>query len=357
MVGEFTRQAPGRRAARLLLATGPVAGGCWAAALILGRAWTWPVPATARIGFAAVLLLAVLALLAAATSRHSYQRTRLAAARQPGHPASWTRQQSPPPRSPRRPSRPRWAPPWPSASGGSRSPPGCCPASPPASCPLWTCGVWRGRNERTSRRFSRRCRRSSGRRRRCARPGGCVTWSRTSSATTTWARGPARARGPGPVPARPYQRRRAGAIRHAQPGAAAGAAGRSPAAPGVPAALGGRAGLVETLIHHQDIRRGLARPRPVPAERLLPALRTALIAPDIRGLWRIRGLRLVATDLRFSAGVGPEVRGAAEALLMAIAGRRGVVERTVRTRPGKACRPHRRPMTTSAPQPMHTRRT
>ena len=34
---------------------------------------------------------------------------------------------------------------------------------------------------------------------------------------------------------------------------------------GVPAALGGRAGLVETLIHHQDIRRALARPRPIPA--------------------------------------------------------------------------------------------
>ena len=78
VVGEFTRQAPGRRAARLLLATGPAAGGCWAAALVLSRAWTWPVPATARLGFGAVLLLAVLALLAAATSRHSYQRTRLA---------------------------------------------------------------------------------------------------------------------------------------------------------------------------------------------------------------------------------------------------------------------------------------
>jgi hypothetical protein len=78
VVGEFTRQAPGRRAARLLLATGPVAGLCWAAALILNRAWTWPVPATLRASFGAVLLLAVLALLAAATSRHSYQRTRLA---------------------------------------------------------------------------------------------------------------------------------------------------------------------------------------------------------------------------------------------------------------------------------------
>jgi hypothetical protein len=79
----FTRQAPGRRAARLLLATGPVVGLCWGTALILARAWTWPVPATARLGFGATLLLAIAALAAAATSRHSYQRTRLAAAASP----------------------------------------------------------------------------------------------------------------------------------------------------------------------------------------------------------------------------------------------------------------------------------
>ncbi len=103
---------------------------------------------------------------------------------------------------------------------------------------------------------------------------------------------------------------------------------------GLPALLGGRVALVETLIHHQDIRRALARPRPIPAERLLPALRVALIAPDIRGLWRIRGVRLVATDLRFSAGAGPEVRGAAEAVLMAMAGRRGVVSEL--SGPGRA---------------------
>lgn len=94
---------------------------------------------------------------------------------------------------------------------------------------------------------------------------------------------------------------------------------------GVPAALGGRVGLVEGLIHHQDIRRPLGLPRVIPAERLLPALRVAVIAPDIAGLWRIRGVRLLATDLNFSFGAGPEVRGTAETLLMAIAGRRGVV--------------------------------
>jgi hypothetical protein len=83
VLGEFTRQAPGRRAARLLLATGPVAGSCWAVALILARAWTWPVPAAVRVGFGAALLLAVAGLAAAATSRRSYQRTRLAAVASP----------------------------------------------------------------------------------------------------------------------------------------------------------------------------------------------------------------------------------------------------------------------------------
>jgi uncharacterized protein (TIGR03083 family) len=91
------------------------------------------------------------------------------------------------------------------------------------------------------------------------------------------------------------------------------------------AALGGRVALTEGLIHHQDIRRALGTQRAIPPERLPPALRLALIAPDIGGLWHYRGLRLVATDLDFSTGIGPEVRGTAEALLMTMAGRRGVV--------------------------------
>ena len=94
---------------------------------------------------------------------------------------------------------------------------------------------------------------------------------------------------------------------------------------GLSAALGGRVALVEGVIHHQDIRRGLGLPRAIPSQRLLIALRWALLGPDIGGLWRIRGVRVVATDLGFSAGAGPEVRGAAEALLMTMAGRRGVV--------------------------------
>jgi hypothetical protein len=76
VIGEFTRQAPGRRAARLLLATGPAVGLCWAAAMFLGHDGSWSVPAPARLGLGVVLALAVLALAIAATSRHSYRRTR-----------------------------------------------------------------------------------------------------------------------------------------------------------------------------------------------------------------------------------------------------------------------------------------
>jgi uncharacterized protein (TIGR03083 family) len=90
---------------------------------------------------------------------------------------------------------------------------------------------------------------------------------------------------------------------------------------GQPAALGGRAGLTETLIHHHDIRRALGQPRAVPAERLRTALHTAVIAPDIASPWQLRGVRLVATDLPFSAGIGLLAEGPAEAILMTIGGR------------------------------------
>jgi uncharacterized protein (TIGR03083 family) len=107
---------------------------------------------------------------------------------------------------------------------------------------------------------------------------------------------------------------------------------------GLPAALGGRVALIEGIIHHQDIRRSLGAPRTIPQQRLLPALRTALIAADAGGFWRARGVRLVATDVPFSFGVGPEVRGGAEALLMALAYRRGVVGELTGPGQGKLAR-------------------
>jgi hypothetical protein len=80
VVGEFTRQAPGRAAARTLLAIGPVVGGCW----IATRWWAWPLPAATRLVFTAVLLVTISGLAAAATSRRSYRRTRLTAVAGPG---------------------------------------------------------------------------------------------------------------------------------------------------------------------------------------------------------------------------------------------------------------------------------
>ncbi|MFC5136726.1 maleylpyruvate isomerase family mycothiol-dependent enzyme [Actinomycetospora rhizophila] len=90
---------------------------------------------------------------------------------------------------------------------------------------------------------------------------------------------------------------------------------------GLTARFGGRIGLVDGLIHHQDIRRALGAPREVPVERLATALPFARVAPPIRAFSRARGLHLVATDLDWSSGKGPTVEGRAEPLLMAIAGR------------------------------------
>lgn len=91
---------------------------------------------------------------------------------------------------------------------------------------------------------------------------------------------------------------------------------------GLPAGFGGMIGLVDGMIHQQDIRRPLAIPRTIPPQRLRAALDFARFAPLIRGAWRARGVRLVATDLDWSYGRGPQVRGSGEALLMAMAGRR-----------------------------------
>ncbi len=91
---------------------------------------------------------------------------------------------------------------------------------------------------------------------------------------------------------------------------------------GLGAGFGGRIALTDNMIHQQDIRRPLGLPRVVAADRLRVALDFARWAPLIRGAWRARGVRLVADDLDWSAGRGPEVRGGGEALLLVMAGRR-----------------------------------
>jgi uncharacterized protein (TIGR03083 family) len=91
---------------------------------------------------------------------------------------------------------------------------------------------------------------------------------------------------------------------------------------GLTAQFGYRVALTDGAIHQQDIRRPLGLPREIPPERLRVILDFAMVAPPTGAFVRTRGLRLVATDLDWSSGRGTaEVRGPAEALLMAASGR------------------------------------
>jgi uncharacterized protein (TIGR03083 family) len=95
---------------------------------------------------------------------------------------------------------------------------------------------------------------------------------------------------------------------------------------GLTAGFNGAIALVDGMIHNQDIRRPLNLPRIIPPERLKSALDFAKTAPTIRGFWHRRGLRMIATDLDWAVGSGPEVSGTGEALLMAIAGRQATID-------------------------------
>lgn len=90
---------------------------------------------------------------------------------------------------------------------------------------------------------------------------------------------------------------------------------------GLPAGLRGGIALTDAMIHNQDIRRPLGRPRSIPAERILPTLDIAVSAPTLGARRRIRELQLVADDVDWSHGRGWVLRGPAEAVLLAIAGR------------------------------------
>jgi uncharacterized protein (TIGR03083 family) len=90
---------------------------------------------------------------------------------------------------------------------------------------------------------------------------------------------------------------------------------------GLPSGFKGGIALTDGTIHHQDIRRALGMPRTIPEHRLIPVLTFSLGAPTLPSRGNAKGLKLVATDVDWTAGDGPEVTGAGEALLMAVAGR------------------------------------
>jgi uncharacterized protein (TIGR03083 family) len=97
---------------------------------------------------------------------------------------------------------------------------------------------------------------------------------------------------------------------------------RSHAVPrGITTMFGCAVALTDGIIHHQDIRRALGRPRTVPEERLVAALNFAPRARALPAPANQRGLRLVASDVDWSHGSGPVVTGPGEALLVVLAGR------------------------------------
>ena len=80
--------------------------------------------------------------------------------------------------------------------------------------------------------------------------------------------------------------------------------------------------LIDALVHHQDIVRPLGRSRTMaPEAAAVAADRVRRLAPLMGTAKLLRSIRLVATDVDWARGKGPEVRGPMQELLMLASGR------------------------------------
>ncbi|MFB6769222.1 maleylpyruvate isomerase family mycothiol-dependent enzyme [Streptomyces sp. NPDC056337] len=93
-----------------------------------------------------------------------------------------------------------------------------------------------------------------------------------------------------------------------------------------PAPLDSR--LVEQVVHGEDIRRPLGITRSYPPEAVVRSLRLQARTPASFGGAKelTAAIRLTAVDADLSIGDGPEVRGPALSLLLAVCGRRVALE-------------------------------
>jgi uncharacterized protein (TIGR03083 family) len=81
-------------------------------------------------------------------------------------------------------------------------------------------------------------------------------------------------------------------------------------------------GLVDHVIHHIDITRPLGLPTTTSDTNRRAALeRVVTLGGFVKAKARAKGLKVSATDLDFTWGSGPEVRGNADDLLLALSGR------------------------------------
>ena len=82
--------------------------------------------------------------------------------------------------------------------------------------------------------------------------------------------------------------------------------------------------LIDVLVHTQDVRVPLGFPAPMPLDAAVAAADRMVVLNRRRPI-RLRapltGVRLVADDVAWSSGSGPEVRGPVQALVMLLAGR------------------------------------
>jgi uncharacterized protein (TIGR03083 family) len=93
----------------------------------------------------------------------------------------------------------------------------------------------------------------------------------------------------------------------------------------LPAVTNYRNILFDTLVHVQDVAIPLGKHRPMPPDAASAgASRVWEMGWPFWARRRLRGLRLTATDMAWSAGDGAEVSGPIEAILLLLTGRTGV---------------------------------
>ncbi|BCK59239.1 maleylpyruvate isomerase family mycothiol-dependent enzyme [Nocardia wallacei] len=79
--------------------------------------------------------------------------------------------------------------------------------------------------------------------------------------------------------------------------------------------------LMDVLVHGQDIARPLRRSLPLLPEHAVPVLHYVVGNRFLGAPARLSGLKLVATDMDWESGTGPEITGKAADLLLAATGR------------------------------------